>query len=202
MNFPYERGAVMGSRKPVNTQAAGLMVVLSMIWGLQQVVLKAAAVDIAPILQVSLRSGIAVILIWMVLLFRGEQLTLRRKAWLPGIVVGVLFSLEYLAVGEGLRYTSASHSVVFLYTAPIFAAIGLHLKLPEERLRLIQWFGIVIAFAGIFIAFFGRGLHLANPSSSSIIFGDSLCLAGGLFWGLTTVTVRVQSWQSPRPARP
>lgn len=180
----------MGSRKPVNTQAAGLMVVLSMIWGLQQVVLKAAAVDIAPILQVSLRSGIAVILIWMVLLFRGEQLTLSRRTWLPGIFVGVLFSLEYLSVGEGLRYTSASHSVVFLYTAPIFAAIGLHLRLPEERLRLIQWLGIVIAFAGIFIAFFGRGLHIATSSSSSIIFGDLLCLMGGLFWGMTTVTVR------------
>ena len=48
-----------------------------------------------------------------------------------------LFSLEYLSVGEGLRYTSASHSVVFLYTAPIFAAIGLHWKLPEERLHLV-----------------------------------------------------------------
>ncbi len=180
----------MSSRKPVNIQAAGLMVVLSMIWGLQQVVLKAAAVDIAPILQVSLRSGFAVVLIWLVLLFRGQQLSFSRETWLPGILVGVLFSLEYLSVGEGLRYTSASHSVVFLYTAPIFAAIGLHWKLPEERLHFIQWLGIFIAFTGIFIAFFGRGLHSVNPSSSWIFFGDFLALMGGFFWGMTTVTVR------------
>jgi len=180
----------MGSRKPVNAQAAGLMMVLSIIWGLQQVVLKAAAGDIAPVLQVSLRSGMAVVLIWMLLLYRGKQISFSRETWLPGMFIGVLFSLEYLSVGEGLRYTSASHSVVFLYTAPIFAAIGLHWKLPEERLHIIQWLGIVIAFTGIFIAFFGRGLHAANPSSSRIIFGDFLALMGGFFWGMTTVIVR------------
>jgi drug/metabolite transporter (DMT)-like permease len=102
----------MVSRKPVNAQAAGLMIVLSMIWGLQQVVLKAAAVDITPILQVSLRSGFAVIL-RIVLLFRGEQQSFSRETWLPGILAGVLFSLQYMSVGEGLRYTTASHSVVF-----------------------------------------------------------------------------------------
>lgn len=159
----------MGSRKPVNTQAAGLMVILSTIWGLQQVVLKVAVVDIAPILQVSLRSGVAAILIWIVLRCRGMQLTFYRETWIPGILVGVLFSLEYLAVGEGLRYTSASHSVVFLHTAPIFAAIALHWKLPEERLHIVQWLGIFVAFAGIFIAFFGRGLHHPSPSTSKVI---------------------------------
>ncbi len=179
----------MRSRKPVNTQAAGLMVILSMIWGLQQVVLKAAAVDIAPIMQVSLRSGVAVLLIYVVLLVRRKRISFSRETWLPGILVGVLFSLEYLSVGEGLRFTSASHSVVFLYTAPIFAALGLHLKLPEERLHLLQWFGIVIAFAGIFITFFMPGLHTADPSSK-IIFGDILALLGGFFWGMTTIIIR------------
>lgn len=40
--------------------------------------------------------------------------------------MGGLFGLEFLLVGEGMRHTSASHMVVFLYTAPIFAALGLH----------------------------------------------------------------------------
>jgi drug/metabolite transporter (DMT)-like permease len=179
----------MDSRKPINGQAAGLMIVLSMIWGLQQVVLKAAAPDIAPILQVALRSGIAAILVW-VLLIRRERMSFRDRTWLPGMLVGVLFSLEYLSVGEGLRHTSASHSVVFLYTAPIFAAIGLHWKLPEERLHLLQWMGIVLAFVGIFIAFFSRSMQLADPSSTEIIFGDFLALLAGFFWGMTTVIIR------------
>ncbi|MDP3192287.1 MAG: EamA/RhaT family transporter, partial [Rhodoferax sp.] len=38
------------------------MVVLCAIWGLQQVVLKATADDIAPIMQIGLRSGVAALL--------------------------------------------------------------------------------------------------------------------------------------------
>lgn len=180
----------MDSRKPVNAHAAGLMVLLSIIWGLQQVVLKAASVDIAPILQIAIRSGISVVLIVLVSRYRGKQITFSRETWLPGICVGVLFSLEFLAVGEGLRYTSASHSVVFLYTAPIFAAIGLHSKLPEERLHPVQWIGIIIAFSGIVIAFLGGSFNLANLYTSKTILGDFLALTGGFFWGMTTVTVR------------
>ncbi|HOL18136.1 MAG TPA: hypothetical protein PLY40_07630, partial [Bacillota bacterium] len=49
------------------------------------------------------------------------------------MVVGVLFALEFVMVGQAVRYTTAGHVVVFLYSAPVFAALGLHLKLPEER---------------------------------------------------------------------
>jgi len=30
---------------------------------------------------------------------------------------------------------------VFLYTAPIFTALGVHWLLPSERLRPLQWLG-------------------------------------------------------------
>ena len=54
-------------------------------------------------------------------------------------------------VGEALKHTSASH--VFLYTAPIFAALGLHRKLPFEWLSAVQWGGIAVAAGGIAFAF-------------------------------------------------
>lgn len=180
----------MDSRKPVNGQAAGLMIVLGMTWGLQQVVLKATAQDIAPILQIGLRSGVAALLVGLVLLMRGERLSFRDGIWLPGLTVGLLFALEYLALGEGLRHTSASHAVVFLYTAPIFAAVGLHWRLLEERLRPLQWCGIALAFAGIVVAFFSRPAQFGDPSSAEVVFGDLLALLAGLLWGMTTVIIR------------
>jgi drug/metabolite transporter (DMT)-like permease len=50
--------------------------------------------------------------------------------------------------------------------------------------------GIVLAFVGIFIAFFSRSMQLADPSSTEIIFGDFLALLAGFFWGMTTVIIR------------
>ncbi|MGO4330067.1 DMT family transporter [Cupriavidus sp. 2TAF22] len=184
----------MDSRKPVDAQAIGLMLVLCLVWGLQQVALKAVARDISPLLQIALRSGIAAVLVALLMARRGERLFPRDGTWGPGAVVGGLFALEYLLVGEGLRLTTASHMVVFLYTAPIFAALGLHWKLPAERLRVPQWAGIALAFAGIALAFMGGNAGGdASGDAANMLLGDLLGLLAGLAWGATTVMIRCSS---------
>ena len=185
--------SVIDTRKAIDAQAIGLMFLLCIVWGLQQVVLKAAAPDISPLLQIALRSGIAALLVGFLRYFRGERMSLADGTWRPGLLVGFLFALEYLFVGQGLRYTNASHMVVFLYTAPVFAALGLHWRLPAERLQFLQWIGILLAFAGIVIAFFARSTHTVSPSSANILLGDFLGLLGGIAWGATTVVVRCSS---------
>ena len=47
-----------------------LMLLLCAIWGSQQVAIKLAADDIAPMMQVALRSGIAALLVGMLLLWQ------------------------------------------------------------------------------------------------------------------------------------
>lgn len=179
----------MDTRKALDPQAITLMLVLCAIWGMQQVVLKATAADIAPVMQIGLRSGVAALLVGLVMLARGERMRLSDGTLGPGVVVGVLFGLEFLLVAEGLRHTSASHMVVFLYTAPIFAALGLHWRLPAERLGPLQWVGIALAFGGLALAFFGRSQATATEPSN-ILWGDFLGLLGGMAWGATTVVVR------------
>lgn len=179
----------MDTRKALDSQAIALMLVLCLIWGLQQVVLKATAADIAPILQIGLRSGVAALLVGLLMFARGERMRLDDGTWRPGVVVGLLFGLEFLLVGEGLRHTSASHMVVFLYTAPIFAALGLHWKLPAERLSGLQWLGIALAFAGLALAFFGRS-QPPGVTPGNRLWGDFLGLMAGVAWGATTVVVR------------
>lgn len=171
----------------------GLMILLCMVWGPQQVALKAAAVDIAPIFQIALRSGIAAVLVVFVMYFRGERVDFHDGTWLPGILVGVLFALEYLFIAEGLRHTSASHVVVFLYTAPIFAGLGLHWKLSAERLQRLQWVGILLAFAGIVVAFSGRAPQQAGAPPTNVLWGDFLAVLGAVSWGATTVVIRCSS---------
>lgn len=173
-------------RKQLDGTATGLAVALCVIWGLQQIFIKAAAPDMMPVMQIAVRSGIAAMLVFLVLRKQGNGILPPDGAWKAGIAAGMLFGLEYLFVGEGLRHTSAAHSVVFLYTAPAFAALGLHWFLPEERLNAAQWVGMALAFAGIAVTFYGR-----SPEGVGVtLFGDFLSLLGGLSWGLTTVVIR------------
>ena len=71
--------------------------------------------------------------------------------------------------------------VVFLYTAPIFAALGLHWWLPVERLAPLQWAGIALAFTGIGGVFParqpGRGAGLAAHAVGPALPG---CWPGGV----------------------
>ena len=182
----------MDTRQALDSRAITLMLVLCAIWGMQQVVLKATAHDIAPIMQIALRSGVAALLVGLVMWWRKEPMNLRDGTLRPGMVVGVLFALEFLLVAEGLRHTSASHMVVFLYTAPMFAALGLAWRLPAERLGWLQWLGIALAFGGIAVTFLGRA-PAASPASGDMLWGDLLGLLGGVAWAATTVVVRSSS---------
>lgn len=179
----------MSAHKPLDTQAVALMLLLCTIWALQQIAVKAGAVDMAPLLQIGLRSGISAVLLALLMAYRGERVLWRDGAWRPGVLAGALFGLEFLVVGEGLRHTSASHMVVFLYTAPIFAALGLHWRLRAEALQPLQWGGIAVAFGGIAWAFLGRGTSGAAVGDNPLL-GDALGLLGGAAWGATTVAIR------------
>jgi drug/metabolite transporter (DMT)-like permease len=159
-----------------------------MVWGFQQVAIKAVASDVAPVMQLAIRFAGASV-------FFGAWV-IRREGWLAfgdgtlpsGLLLGSMFSMEFLFVGEALVHTTAAHSVVFLYTAPIFSALGLQF-LPEERPSRLQWGGIAVAFCGIVVAFIGFGAA-GGRSVRELLTGDLLALLGGASWGLSNVVLR------------
>lgn len=175
------------ARKNPDAFALQVMLLLCLIWGSQQVMIKLAAGDIAPVMQAAFRNGIAALLVGLLVCLRGGWAQM-GSTWRAGLLAGALFGLEFLFIAEGLKLTSAAHMSVFLYTAPIFTALGLHLRMPAERLRPLQWLGILIAFAGIALAFAG-GVSLAELDRR-VLLGDALGLLAGLAWGATTVVVR------------
>lgn len=188
-------------RRAVDGRATAIMLVFCLVMGLQQVAIKAVVKDVSPLLQISMRSGVAALLVWLF------SRMAARERWLPGValrsgpLVGILFAAEYFFMAEGLLWTSASHMAVFLYTAPIFAAVGLHICLPEERLSRLQWAGIGLAFLGIVITFLVPGLASGEAMASGWFFGDLLGLCAGLAWGMTTVAIRVSRLSEAPPTQ-
>ena len=176
----------MEERKAIDGYATGVMVCLCAIWALQQIAIKVVVTEVAPVMQIAIRSSVASVLVALWMVIRKERAEW-AETWRAGVAVAVLFASEFYVVGEALKLTSAAHTVVFLYTAPIFAALGLHLKLPNERLNLVQWGGIALAFIGIVIAFYEPN---APAEQHRAILGDFLALLGGAGWGATTVTIR------------
>ena len=175
------------TRRTADAFALQVMLVLCVVWGMQQVLIKWAAPDIAPVMQAAGRSGIAALIVGIAMCWQGGLRSI-SSTWRAGLFAGSLFALEFLFIAEGLKLTTAAHMSVFLYTAPIFTALGLHWKLPSERLRPLQWLGIFLAFIGIAAAFVG-GLSLSDMDSNMLL-GDAMGVLAGMAWGATTVVVR------------
>lgn len=187
------------SRKPLDGIAIATMLVLCVLWGLQQVAVKAAAPGMGPVMQIGLRSAIAALLVCGLIWWRGERLSMRDASFWPGIATGMLFTLEFLCVAVGLQYTTASHMSVFLYTAPIFTVLGLHWSVSGERLGALQWAGAGAAFAGIAVAF-SNGFIESTHDWADMVLGDALGVLGGFFWASTTVMIRRSALSEAPPA--
>ncbi len=163
------------------------MLVLCALWGFQQVAIKSAVAEMSPVFQVGIRSALAAVLVTLVMIFRRENLSLRDGTLRPGLLVGLLFGGEFLAVSMGLNYTTAGHMAVFLYTAPVFTVLGIHWVSHEERMNRKQWLGVAVAFAGIVTAFSGS---FFAPGGKNLLLGDALGILGGILWAATTLAIR------------
>lgn len=170
--------------------AAGILLACCMFWGFQQVLVKATLPELPPIFQAALRfvGATALLMIWC--RGRGVALFARDSTLWPGLLAGALFAGEFACLYIGLQYTTASRLTVFLYTSPFWVALVLPLLVRAERLRTVQWLGLMLAF--IALVFSVRESFVA-PTTDGQLFGDLLALAAGLSWGLTTVTIRASA---------
>lgn len=173
----------MNTRAQPGTAAFALMVLLCAIWGMQQVAVKVANVEIPPILQAGLRSAIAALLVLGWAYWRAIPLLARDGSLRPGLWAGLLFAFEFVFIFVGIEHTTVSRMVVFLYTAPCFTVLGLHFFVPGERMGRRQAGGVLLAFGGLLTAF-------ADQAVGGSLLGDGLGVLAALFWAATTVVIR------------
>jgi drug/metabolite transporter (DMT)-like permease len=107
---------------------------------------------------------------------------------LYGATIAALFALEFVCVYWGFMFTTASRGVLFIYSTPFFVALGAHWLFPEERLHGTKIVGLVVAFAGLALAF-ADGLRL--PTRRELL-GDVLQLVGAVLWAATTLVIKAR----------
>jgi drug/metabolite transporter (DMT)-like permease len=171
-------------RAAVDGVALGVIVLLTALWGFQQVSVKWIAAEVPLVMQAALRSIIATVLLLAWARLRGIRLFDADGTGRAGIVAGLLFAGEFVFIYAGLAHTNASRMSVFIYLAPPLT-LGLHFFVSSERLSLRQWTGVLLAFAGIVIAFaegFGSG--------RSTWLGDLCGVVAAALWAATTVVIR------------
>ncbi|MGN6828492.1 DMT family transporter [Paucibacter sp. M5-1] len=172
----------------LDTLAVSSLLVCCLLWGLNQVAVKAALSEISPLWQAGLRSLGAALLVWAWATTRGIKLFERDGTLAGGLLAGGLFGLEFACIFAGLQYTSASRMVVFIYLSPFVVALGMPFIAKSERLSLRQSAGLLLAFAAVAWAF-AEGFGQTSDSGRQWL-GDALGLLAALLWGGTTLAIR------------
>jgi drug/metabolite transporter (DMT)-like permease len=194
LNMPTEVSAATGYAQQTATEPLGILaiiltIILCMSWGFNQVAVKLALVDVPPVIQATIRSVGATVLLALWMRWRNVSFDIRDGTLKPGLLIGILFTFEYILIYRGLLYTSASRSVVYLYTAPIFVVIGSRWFLPGERFTRLQWVGIALSFIGIVVAF-GEASPFDKPDQA---LGNAMMVLAAIGAAGTTLVAKASS---------
>jgi uncharacterized membrane protein len=122
----------MTERKPLDSNAFALMVLLTALWGVPPVIIKLTANDVTPLMQAGIRSIVATALVLAWAAHQRISLWQRDGTLWAGIFAGLLFGGEFVFIYAGLEHTAASRMAVFIYLAPVLTALGLHGSCPAS----------------------------------------------------------------------
>ncbi|MDV7142833.1 DMT family transporter [Tropicimonas sp. TH_r6] len=144
--------------------------------GFNQVVIKVVNEGLQPVFWAGLRSAGAVPCIWLLMRLAGKRPVLRREIWPAGLLIGVVFTAEFLLLFKALDLTTVTRSSVIFYSMPVWFALAAHVLLPGERLTRNKIVGLLVAFAGVVWAIVDRG----GGAGEASLAGD-LCALGAAF---------------------
>ncbi|TPL51874.1 DMT family transporter [Mesorhizobium sp. B2-4-6] len=165
--------------------AAVIMVGLTFSWGLNYVAAKVSYAGYDPVFVSVARSVIGGLCVFAWCRLRGIKLFEADRTLAAGIVVGVLFGVEFLCLYIGLEYTTVARNTLLVNTMPFWVLIGGHFLLGE-RINARKLGGLVLAFCGL-VAVFSDGI---TAGSDATLTGDLLSLGSGILWAATSIFIK------------
>ncbi|MEJ6388238.1 DMT family transporter [Gymnodinialimonas ulvae] len=184
----------MAQKPQIDAFGAISLTAFAVLLAFNQVIIKVVNEGLQPIFFAGLRSlgGAIVIFAWMRL--RGIALTLPKGTIGPGLLMGVLFTVEFVCLFVALDLTSVTRSSVIFYTMPMWMALGAHFFIEGDRLTPLKSVGLILAFIGVVVA-----LTLRGDSSETSLLGDLLALMGALGWAGLALLARGSKLREVRP---
>jgi len=176
----------METKDYLDLKAVVILIIVTLLWGFNHPAIKISNQGVSPIFASTLRSIVASICGLIYCLRKGEKVFHKDVMLFHGVMVGLLFGVEFACIYFGLLYTDAARSVLFVYLSPFVVAIGAHFFLKGDRLTFLKILGLVLAFTGIFVVFGGR----PKTAKAGMYFGDILQIAAGVLWGATTLYIK------------
>jgi drug/metabolite transporter (DMT)-like permease len=172
-------------RDAIDGLAAATMLLLTLSWGFNGVLVKLSSIGFNPVLTTAGRSALAALAVFLWCQWRGIKLWERDGTLAAGLLAGVLFGAEFVLIFFSYEYTTVARGTIIMNTMPFMVLVAGHFLLGE-RLTLRKLGGLAVAFTGLVLVFSDR---LSLPSAEALI-GDLMMLAAACIWAATTILIK------------
>lgn len=156
------------------------LISLYILWGGTYLGMREALQGFPPFLLAGIRFVIAGVLMFVFLRARGAAMP-TLKQWLGSALIGAFLLLG----GNGgvtfsEQWVASGLAAVAIGAVPLWAALfaGLFGRWPTR----IEWYGLVVGFAGLILLNLGHGLSSANPLGAIVLLIAPICWAFGSIW--------------------
>ena len=171
---------------PPSLGTVAYIVFLCLLWGGNMVAMKISLEGVPPLSAAGFRFLLGSISLLLFAIARRVPLVVDRALWPHLIALGGLFVIQHGVFYLGLNLTSASRSVVFMFTQPVYTVLLAHFLVPGERLTRSRAAGILLSILGLLLVF-GEGLR---GGSWAMLLGDGMVTVGALGWALQNVYMK------------
>ncbi|WP_456388418.1 DMT family transporter [Profundibacter sp.] len=182
-------------RKPnIDAFGAASLIGFSVLLGFNQVVIKVVNGGLQPVFFAGLRSLGVIFCVWLWIRLHGRRLDFKPGTIKAGILMGVVFSFEFLCLFMALDLTSVTRTTVIFYSMPVWLAVAAHFLMPGERITRIKAAGLMMAFAGVAYAIISRG-----AGGEGSLTGDMFALGAAIGWAGIALVARATRLSEVRP---
>jgi drug/metabolite transporter (DMT)-like permease len=168
------------SRHPIRYAVVALLL-LTLLWGYNWVVMKVVLEDCGPFTFAALRTMLGALLLFPLLPFIGGLRI--PKAVSKLVLLGLLQTTAFLGLTFwALVAGGVGKTAILVYTMPFWLLILAWIYLGE-RIRGIEWLAVTAGFAGIFLIF--------EPwRSPGNLWSETLAVLAGVCWAGSVIAVK------------
>jgi drug/metabolite transporter (DMT)-like permease len=158
---------------------------VTVVWGVNFAVVKFALTDFLPLSFTIVRFFTAALFLTGVMYVTKEPFAIERRDRLAIVKLGFIgITLYNIFFMYGLKYTTASHSALFISLSPLFAVL-FQARTGKEHLTGSIALGLLLASTGVYLVISGR--HDGINFSAFGLTGDLLTLCASVLWALYTL---------------
>ncbi|MEJ5351067.1 MAG: DMT family transporter [Melioribacteraceae bacterium] len=179
-------------KKSTHFLGEGALLLMTIIWGGTFVIVKESLHDISSMLFVSIRFGVAALIISAYLFFKNYKIN--KQAFLSGIFLGLFLFFGFMFQTIGLKYTTATKSGFITGSLVVmvpFLQMLIEKKIPSKGALI----GTLLVFIGIlFLSSGGSSIkNFLSELGKTFNIGDTFTLICALFFALHVVYMDIIS---------